>query len=159
MRGGPGSGTRMAGRIIQTNGTTLYRFGQVCNGTYGKDILCFRIDTLNQFEFQQTQIEFPVLNDGRAAWNSVRRHHIDALPLLDGSWLAVMDGDRQASNPLTRPFRRRLIIVLCLWTVFCVFHRRVLRETLTDSIKSLWILSPAGAVGSRARALRRIGSK
>ena len=121
MYGDPKAGARMAGRLLIHN-SRLYRFGQDCSGTYGKNIAAFRIDTLSPTEFDQTRIKFNGRRSeqGPGAWNGVRRHHVDALQLGDGSWLAVMDGDWQESNPLSKPFVRRAIAVGLAWAAAAV---------------------------------------
>ena len=59
---------------------------------------------------------------GPMEWNGVRHHHMDALQLSDGSWLAVMDGDSVISGHISRGILSRLGIAasviafaLCLW--------------------------------------------
>lgn len=119
------TGARQAGRIIRYN-STLYRFGQNCQETYGKDIIAYRIDTLNSTVFSQTRINFlarrpafhPVdVSMRKKIWNGARRHHVDVQRLATGKWLAVIDGDWQASNQLTKPLVRHAIIVTALWSV------------------------------------------
>lgn len=121
MYGDARAGARMAGRLLIHN-SRLYRFGQDCSGTYGRNIVAYRIDTLSPTEFDQTRIKFNGrrTEQGPGAWNGVRRHHLDALQLGDGSWLAVMDGDWQESNPLSKPFVRRAIAVGLAWAAAVV---------------------------------------
>ena len=59
---------------------------------------------------------------GPMAWNGVRHHHMDALQLSDGSWLAVMDGDSVISGHISRGVLSKLGLAatvlacgLCLW--------------------------------------------
>jgi len=94
MVGNEGSGARMAGRIVQ-QGDKLYRFGQDSSGTYGRDVLAFRIDTLSPGDFVQKRVKFQAgrVRKGSGAWNSERRHHVDVIGLADGSWIAALDGD------------------------------------------------------------------
>lgn len=150
MSGDPRSGARMAGRLLKHN-DRLYRFGQDCSGTYGRNVAAFRIDVLSPTEFDQTRIKFTSrrTKQGIGAWNGVRRHHIDALQLGDGSWLAVMDGDWQESNPLSKPFVRRAVGVGLAWTAGCVVlilalaDRRFGRTHLLGSSGNLPLLSTA----------------
>ena len=94
MVGNEGSGARMAGRIVQ-QGDKLYRFGQDSAGTYGRDVLAFRIDTLSPGDFVQKRVKFQAgrVRKGSGAWNSERRHHVDVIGSADGSWIAALDGD------------------------------------------------------------------
>lgn len=45
------------------------------------------------------QVNLTVLQTapGTAAWNGVRRHHVDAHLMPEGSWLVAMDGDNRRS--------------------------------------------------------------
>lgn len=94
MVGNEGSGARMAGRLVKQD-DKLYRFGQDGQGSYGKDVLAFRIDVLTPQDFVQTRVKFQAgrIRKGTGTWNSQRRHHVDMMQLSDGSWLGVMDGD------------------------------------------------------------------
>ncbi|KAL4519176.1 hypothetical protein Ndes2526A_g00275 [Nannochloris sp. 'desiccata'] len=125
MSGDPRSGARMAGRLLKHN-DRLYRFGQDCSGTYGRNVAAFRIDVLSPTEFDQTRIKFTSrrTKQGIGAWNGVRRHHIDALQLGDGSWLAVMDGDWQESNPLSKTVCQKSGISMGTW-----YYLSLVRET------------------------------
>jgi hypothetical protein len=113
---GAGDGVRMAGRIVKHDGQ-LYRFGQDCAATYGHRVVAFRIDALTPTEFAQTRVEFESHRpgEGSGAWDSARQHHVDALRLPDGSWLAAVDGDRQRSNPITGPLVRNAVAVGVAW--------------------------------------------
>jgi hypothetical protein len=150
MFGDPRSGARMAGRLLKHN-DRLYRFGQDCSGTYGRNVAAFRIDLLSPTEFDQTRIKFTSRRTEQeiGAWNGVRRHHIDALQLGDGSWIAVMDGDWQESNPLTKPFVRRAIGVGLAWAagvvvlVLALADNRFGKSHLLGSTGSLPLLSTA----------------
>jgi hypothetical protein len=150
MSGDPRSGARMAGRLLKHN-NRLYRFGQDCSGTYGKNVVAFRIHVLSPTEFHQTRVKFISRRtaQGIGAWNGLRRHHVDALQLGDGSWLAVMDGDWQESNPLSKPFVRRAIGVGLAWAagfvviILAMADRRFGRTHLLDSSGNLPLLSTA----------------
>lgn len=123
MYGNPKAGARSAGRVLVHN-DKLYRFGQDCGGrNYGRNVVAFRIDKLNPREFEYTRVKFTVRRaerQGAGAWNGMRRHHVDAMQLRDGSWLAVMDGDWQENAPLTRPMVRRAVGVGIAWAAAAV---------------------------------------
>ena len=121
MYGNVRAGARMGGRILKHN-DKLYRFGQDCGGTYGRNVNAFRIDVLSPTEFDQTRVKFTArrTSQGPGAWNGVRRHHVDGLQLRDGSWVAVMDGDWQESNPLTRPVVRKAVALGIAWAAAIV---------------------------------------
>ena len=141
---GVSAGARQAGRIISFN-STLYRFGQNCEQTYGKDIIAYRIDVLNTTAFSQTRINFSAgrsvvetLVDSatlKKIWNGARRHHVDAQRLSTGKWVAVMDGDRQASNSLTGPLVWHAILVAALCLVSAssfALYKAVSNHSLAD---------------------------
>lgn len=127
MSGPPSIGARMAGRILRYK-DRLYRFGQDCQDTYGRNILAFRIDLLTPNDFVQCQVRFYAKRtkldaDAAPAWNSVRRHHVDALYLEEESmWFAVMDGDSKRSNELSRPIVLRGVCVGVGWTVIVAVY-------------------------------------
>lgn len=112
----PAAGARMAGRIVLYR-KKLYRFGQDCSETYGRAVVAYKIEALSPTEFKQRRVTLRVgrSRQGAGAWNGVRRHHVDAMELPDGSWLAVMDGDYQKSNPLTQPLLRKTALAVVLW--------------------------------------------
>jgi hypothetical protein len=85
---------RPAGRIIGWNGR-LIRFAQDCYPRYGTAVRAFAITELTP----QTYVEHlltpdPILSSGSGDWNRDGMHHIDALLLPDGDWLAAVDGWR-----------------------------------------------------------------
>jgi hypothetical protein len=110
----------MAGRIVRHEGK-LYRFGQDCKKTYGHRVVAFRLDSLSPTRFAQARLPLGLLPESapgsKRSWDSARHHHVDALQLADGSWLAVMDGDSQWSNPLTRPLVRTAVALGAAWAV------------------------------------------
>ena len=106
MRGDPGAGVRGGGRLIR-HGEDLYRFGQSCARTYGEGLVAWRVDTLSPTDFRQTRVPLEFGRRlGRRHWNGARFHHLDAAPLADGSWVAVMDGDWQPAGAVSGRARR-----------------------------------------------------
>ncbi len=83
---------RPAGRVIQY-GQRLLRFAQVCHPKYGSAVRAFEITHLTPTEYREQAIEpAPLEAPAAGAWNRLAMHHIDAHPLDDGSWIAVIDG-------------------------------------------------------------------
>jgi hypothetical protein len=84
--------TRPAGRMILYDGRLL-RFAQDGWPSYGTRVLAFEIDRLSESDYQEHEVaENPVLRASGSGWNAVGMHHLDAVPLADGSWLAAVDG-------------------------------------------------------------------
>ncbi|MDX1412702.1 MAG: hypothetical protein R3293_00840 [Candidatus Promineifilaceae bacterium] len=84
--------TRPGGRILDYNGRLL-RFAQDGLPSYGSRLRAFEIDHLNQTAYAEHEVpESPILKATRKGWNAAAMHHIDALPLDDGQWLAAVDG-------------------------------------------------------------------
>ncbi|XP_019193846.1 PREDICTED: glycosyltransferase family protein 64 protein C5-like [Ipomoea nil] len=92
-------GARNAGRPFMYNGS-LYRAGQDCGGTYGRQIRLFRTEVLTAHEFKEVEVSLGLKESskGRNAWNGARTHHLDAQQLSSGEWIGVMDGDRVPSG-------------------------------------------------------------
>jgi hypothetical protein len=165
-RSQPGDGARMAGRIVEHEGQ-LYRFGQDSARNYGHRVVAFNIDALTPTEFAQTRVEFESHRpgEGSGAWDSARQHHVDALRLPDGSWLAAVDGDRQMSRPLTRRppegqalaasspsvprgLVRNAAVVAAGWAVFTA-------ATLWPGAASRVAAAAAGVAARQRRSLKR----
>lgn len=91
IRGDPRS-ARPAGRVLAGE-ENLLRFAQDCHPSYGTAVRAFEITCLDPSEYVERPVGKPPIErpeDG--AWNCVRMHHVDAHPLDDGSWIAVVDG-------------------------------------------------------------------
>uniref|UniRef100_A0A1D1ZVJ1 Uncharacterized protein n=1 Tax=Auxenochlorella protothecoides TaxID=3075 RepID=A0A1D1ZVJ1_AUXPR len=117
MSGDAAAGARSGGRVVAVDGK-LVRFGQDCAGGYGQGLVAYRVDVLTPTEFRQTRVplEFGAAGKhGMRAWNGARHHHLDAHQLRDGSWVAVMDGDWQASGALSWRMKRDALLLLALW--------------------------------------------
>jgi hypothetical protein len=83
---------RPAGRVIHVNGNPV-RFAQVCEPDYGTAVRGFEVRTLTVDEYEEAELPSPVLTaSGRAGWTETGMHHLDALPLEDGTWIAAVDG-------------------------------------------------------------------
>lgn len=95
------SRARPAGRPVVLDGV-LYRFVQDNREGYGRRVRVLKVTRLDTQEFQeQVAAPDPFLVgsgfDGLGAeprWNSFGMHHISAHRQRDGSWVAVVDGNR-----------------------------------------------------------------
>ncbi len=140
MTGNEGSGARMAGSLVKQD-EKLYRFGQDRQGLYGKDVLAFRIDTLNPKDFVQTRVKFQAgrIRKGTGAWNSQRRHHVDMTQLPDGSWLGVLDGDYFQDQSETR---REPLLAKYFYPIFVlgafIAIRTMLRSSRYKILSTYW---------------------
>jgi hypothetical protein len=83
---------RPAGRVVQSAGG-LTRFAQDCSTTYGGTVRAFEISRLTLTAYQENEVaRTPFLGAGRPRWCSGGMHHIDAHQLVDGRWMACVDG-------------------------------------------------------------------
>ena len=84
--------SRPAGRILVVDGRLL-RFAQDGWPTYGSRVHAFAIDALTPTTYaEQLCPESPILTATGAGWNALAMHHLDALQVAPGTWLAVVDG-------------------------------------------------------------------
>jgi hypothetical protein len=89
--------SRPAGRLIRHDGR-LYRVAQDCAPHYGMAVRAFEILTLTTTEYEERPASpDPLLGASGAGWNAEGMHHVDALPLGDGRWIAAVDGWRWAT--------------------------------------------------------------
>lgn len=87
---------RCGGKVVRVDGV-LHRFAQDGRFGYGREISAYRIDRLTAADYAETEVALdPPLGASDTGWNSCGMHHVDAHLLEDGSWLAVVDGNRQA---------------------------------------------------------------
>lgn len=84
---------RPAGRVVRTD-RGLVRFAQDCFPRYGSSVRAFEIQRLTSDDYAEAPVPRPPVERSFAAdsWNGVRMHHIDAHPLADGTWIALVDG-------------------------------------------------------------------
>ena len=84
--------TRPAGRILRHEGK-LIRFAQDGWPAYGSFLRAFQIDRLDEQGYEEHELpESPILGATRSGWNALAMHHIDAIPMEEGRWLAAVDG-------------------------------------------------------------------
>ncbi len=81
---------RPAGSTLVVDGK-LYRIGQDCEPTYGNAARAFEVTELTTTTYAEKIIETPLVQASGEGWNSDAMHHLDAVRLSDGSWLAVTD--------------------------------------------------------------------
>ena len=83
---------RPAGRVLVDHARIL-RFAQNCLEDYGAEVRAFEIDELTLEKYSETAAgPVPVFGPGRARWAAGGMHHVDASRLVDGSWIACVDG-------------------------------------------------------------------
>jgi hypothetical protein len=84
--------TRPGGRL-QVHQGRLIRFAQDAWPSYGSCLRAYHVQRLDPQRYQEQELaESPVLSAARTGWNAVAMHHLDAIPLDDGQWLAAVDG-------------------------------------------------------------------
>ena len=84
--------TRPGGRMLVHEGRVL-RFAQDGWPSYGSRLCVFAVDRLSESEYAEHELEeSPILRASGSGWNAVAMHHIDAVLLDDGRWLAAVDG-------------------------------------------------------------------
>ncbi|KAH7445702.1 hypothetical protein KP509_01G021000 [Ceratopteris richardii] len=150
--GDPGSGARNGGRPFVFNGE-LYRVGQDCAKTYGHKIRLFHVKNLTRSKFHEVEVPLGSQESkkGRNAWNGLRNHHLDALKLPSGDWIAVMDGDRVPSGDINTRFLLGtasllglvliiLLVGIILGVVRCVFPlSKCLSMGKRHDSQSVWV--------------------
>ncbi len=83
---------RPGGPVVRIS-NQLYRYGQDCSPTYGRQLRAFRISKLTTSDYVEEPLESgPVLTAGSTGWNAHGMHHCDPHLLPDGRWRAVVDG-------------------------------------------------------------------
>ena len=83
---------RPGGRVLVL-GSTVIRYAQDCERTYGKALNAFEITTLTKKEYQEKPSPFnPILKAAKAGWNRHGMHQLDAHELEQGTWIACVDG-------------------------------------------------------------------
>jgi hypothetical protein len=84
---------RPGGRVVLHRGR-LYRFAQDCEPRYGIQLFAFEIAELSRTAYRETIVSNkPLLTMTGEGWNARGMHHVDA-HLLDGTWMAAVDGQR-----------------------------------------------------------------
>jgi len=117
---------RPGGRIL-VDGERLLRFSQDGTGTYGRCLHAFEVTTLTTDDYAERRVasNSPVGASG-AGWNAHGMHHIDAVVLDDGSWIAAVDGKFIRRRFLWRKGARALVDWLTS------FRRRTVADTASN---------------------------
>jgi hypothetical protein len=83
---------RPAGRVL-TLGNRILRFAQNCQPSYGADVRALEVTRLTTSDYAERPArDVPVLGPSGRGWNRDGMHHVDAVPLAEGRWLAAVDG-------------------------------------------------------------------
>ncbi|XP_044508022.1 glucosamine inositolphosphorylceramide transferase 1-like [Mangifera indica] len=98
-------GARNGGRPFVYDGN-LYRIGQDCGESYGRQVHTFKVEILTSEEYKEVQVPFIFEESykGRNGWNSARYHHLDVQQLSSSEWIGFIDGDRLLSGDSNREF-------------------------------------------------------
>lgn len=90
---------RPGGRVTQFNGR-LIRYAQDDSPTYGNKVNAFEITVLSTTSYEEIAVpENPILDADSLGWNANGMHTIDPQQLSDGTWLAVVDGNGDPTQP------------------------------------------------------------
>jgi len=81
---------RPAGRVF-VMGDRLIRSAQVCDPIYGTGVSLFEITVLTPTRYEERPLG-QILGATGCSWNAAGMHHLDAVRLDDGSFLATVDG-------------------------------------------------------------------
>jgi hypothetical protein len=85
--------TRPAGRMVVDDHGRLLRFAQDGLPDYGSAVRVFAVDRLDEDGYEEHELpESPILRGTRNGWNAVAMHHVDAVRLGEGNWIAAVDG-------------------------------------------------------------------
>jgi hypothetical protein len=82
---------RPGGRLLVFE-NNLYRLGQDCYPTYGSEVSAFRVTEISSRAYAEEMVEKPIVKATSKGWNAQGMHHVDALLLDDGVWIAAVDG-------------------------------------------------------------------
>ena len=85
---------RPGGRVLLVDNHPV-RFAQDCYPIYGSSVRAFKITTLTNNDYSETEYENnPVISASGAGWNAHMMHNIDAIRLDAKTWVACVDGGR-----------------------------------------------------------------
>jgi hypothetical protein len=83
---------RPAGRVLVQKDISVIRFAQNDVLYYGRSVSAFKVKVLTADEYEEEPVSSdPILGPGTAGWNSSGMHHIDAVQMTDGRWMACVD--------------------------------------------------------------------
>lgn len=88
------SKARSAGGVIEHDGE-LFRLAQDNTDGYGKAVIAIRIDELTTSRYAETpRVDNPVIEASGSGWNAAGMHHLSAVQMDDGTYVAAVDGYR-----------------------------------------------------------------
>ncbi len=85
------SRARPGGRPFMLDGK-LYRIGQDCFPTYGRQVHAFHITDINTATYAEQKIDIPLVKASSRGWNAEAMHHVDLHLLDEGTWISPVDG-------------------------------------------------------------------
>lgn len=86
--------SRPGGRVLIWEGRVV-RFAQDATGTYGRCLRAFQVEELTQTSYRERELpESPLLDASGSGWNADGMHHLDAVQVDGGRWIAAVDGKR-----------------------------------------------------------------
>lgn len=89
---------RPGGRVLVLE-DQIIRFTQDSVPHYGSHVYAFEITNLTPTTYRERPLATsPLLASGGAEWNRDGMHHVDAQQLVDGSWVAAVDGFQWRQN-------------------------------------------------------------
>jgi hypothetical protein len=69
----------------------LYRLGQDCYPTYGKQVRAFEITDISPNTYAEKMVETPIVAASSQGWNAEAMHHVDAHQIGEHQWIAAVD--------------------------------------------------------------------
>jgi hypothetical protein len=88
---GDPAAARPAGPLVEWRGR-LVRFAQVCAPRYGSGVRAFEVTRLTARGYAERPLGAPLPEPPAGAWNGSAMHHLSAVRLAGGRWLAAVDG-------------------------------------------------------------------
>ena len=82
---------RPGGRPFILDGE-LYRIGQDCYPTYGRQLHAFHITDISTTTYEEKKIDIPLIKASSKGWNADAMHHIDPYQLSEDTWISPVDG-------------------------------------------------------------------
>jgi hypothetical protein len=86
---------RPASRPFVVDGV-LYRSGQDCYPTYGRQVFAFRVTDISPTSYTEEMIPTPLVGATAQGWNAEGMHHVDAHQIAPGTWIAAVDAKGRA---------------------------------------------------------------
>lgn len=81
---------RPAGRPFVFNGK-LYRLGQDCYPTYGRQVRAFEVTDMSPTTYAEKMVDTRIVQATSQGWNAEGMHHVDAHQIGEHQWIAAVD--------------------------------------------------------------------